>query len=95
MRLYRFKEFGHFLPLAYASEALQGAHGPWWQFREARPEFNNYRKENIHFPQWVAIDESMSAWKPWATKNGNLPNISFIARKPEPFGENPGLLLYS
>jgi hypothetical protein len=95
MKLYRFKEFRHFLPLAYASEALREANDPWWQFREAVTEFNNNRKEKIHFPQWVAIDESMSAWKPRTTKNGNLPNISFIARKPEPLGENPGLLLYS
>jgi hypothetical protein len=78
MRLYRFKEFGHFLPLAYASEALWGANGPWWQFREARPEFNNFRKENIHFPQWVAIDESMIAWKPWATKMETFPTYLLL-----------------
>jgi hypothetical protein len=84
-----------FLPLAYASEALRGTNDPWWQFREAVSEFNNNRKEKIHFPRWVAIDESMSAWKPWTTKYGNLPNISFITKKPEPLGENPGLLLYS
>jgi hypothetical protein len=83
-----------FLPLAYASEALQGTNDPWRQFREAVTEFNNNRKEKIHFLPWVAIDESMSAWKPQTTKNGNLPNISFIARKPEPLGESPGLLLY-
>ncbi len=95
MKLYRFKEFHHFLPLAYASEALRETKDPWCQFREAVAEFNNNRKEKIHFPQWVAIDEYMSAWKPRTTKNGNLPIISFIARKPEPLGENPGLLLYS
>jgi hypothetical protein len=95
-RLYRFKEFHHFLPLAYASEALpETTNNQWWQFREAVTAFNNNRKEKIHFPQWVAINESMSAWKPQTTKNGNLPNISFITRKPEPLGENPGLLLYS
>jgi hypothetical protein len=49
---------------AYASEALRETNDPWWQFREAVTEFNSNRKEKIHFPRWVAIDESMSAWKP-------------------------------
>jgi len=93
MKLYRFKEFRHFLPLAYASENLQKQDDLWWQFREGVDEFNNNRKDKMHFPQWVAIDESMSAWKPRTTKNGNLPNISFIARKPEPLGENCCLFL--
>jgi hypothetical protein len=93
VKLYRFKEFRHFLPFAYASESLQKMNDPWWQFRDAITEYKNNRKQKIHFPPWVAIDESMSAWKPQTTKNGNLPNISFIARKPEPLGENPGLLL--
>ncbi len=81
--------------LAYASEALWATNDPWWQFREAVAECNKNRKEMIHFPQWVAIDESMSSLKPQTTKNGNLPNVSFISRRPEPLGENPGLLLYS
>jgi hypothetical protein len=93
MKLCRFKEFRHFLPLAYASESVKKNNDTWWKFRDAVTEFNNNRKQKIHFPPWVAIDESMSAWKPWTTKNGNLPNISFIARKPELLGENPGLLL--
>jgi hypothetical protein len=93
MKLYHFKEFPQFLPLAYASESLQKTNDPWWQFRDAVTEFNNNRKQKNHFPPWVTIDESMSAWKPRTTKNGNLPNISFIARKSEPLGENPGLLL--
>jgi hypothetical protein len=72
------------LYLAYASESLQKTNDPWWQFRDAITEFNNNIMEKNHFPSWVTIDESMSAWKPWIGKNGNLPNISFIARKPEP-----------
>ncbi len=75
--------------------SIRETNDPWWHFREALTEFNYNRKEKIHFPQWVAIDETTSAWKPQTTKIGNLPNISFIARKPEPLGENPGLLLYS
>ena len=36
---------------------------------------------------WIKVlDESMSAFKPRTTKTGGLPNISFIARKPEPLG---------
>jgi hypothetical protein len=29
----------------------------------------------------------MSAWRPRKTALGGLPNISFIARKPEPLGK--------
>jgi len=90
---YHFKEFRHFLTLSYASESLQKTNDPWWQFRDAVTEFNDNRKQNIHFPPWVAIDEFMSAWKPWTAKNRNLPNISLIPKKPEPLFENPGLLL--
>ena len=67
MKLCRFKEFRHFLPLAYASESLQKTNDPWWQFRDAITELNNNRKQKIHFPPWVANDESMSAWTPWTT----------------------------
>ena len=36
---------------------------------------------------WIkALDESMSAWQLQMSKNGGLPNISYIARKPEPLG---------
>ncbi len=57
---YWFKEFHHVLPLAFALEALWERNDPWWQFRDAIAENNNNR-EKIHFPVWVAIDESMSA----------------------------------
>jgi len=67
MKLYCVKEFRHFLPLAYASESLQKTNDPWWQFRDAITELNNNRKQKIHFPPWVANDESMSAWTPWTT----------------------------
>ena len=32
------------------------------------------------------VDETMCAWRPRQTKLGNLPNISYIIRKPEPLG---------
>ena len=32
------------------------------------------------------LDESMSAWCSRTSKNGGLPNISYIIRKPEPLG---------
>ena len=34
----------------------------------------------------LTLDESMSAYRPQTTKTGNLPNISFILRKPENLG---------
>ena len=32
------------------------------------------------------LDESMCVWRPRQTKYGQLPNISYIIRKPEPLG---------
>jgi hypothetical protein len=64
MKLYHFQEFRHYLPLVCASETLQRTNDPWWQFREAVKKFNQNRAEKLCFPDWAAIDESTSAWKP-------------------------------
>jgi hypothetical protein len=91
MKFNCFKEFWHFLHLAVASEVLKESNDPWWQFKDVMRDFNNNKRKNkICSPSWLAIDESMSTWKPRASKNGNLPNISIIAMKPEPLGEFPG-----
>lgn len=48
--------------------------------------YNDNRKRNINSSVENVFDESMSAFKPRTTKEGGLPNISFIQRKPEPIG---------
>ena len=85
MKLYRFKEFRHFLPKIFELP-LEKDHDPWWRFASAISDFNDIRKNNI-ISSWVKVlDETMSAWRPRTSKNGGLPNISYIIRKPEPLG---------
>ena len=87
MKHYRFKDLRRFLPLAFQCEKLKEKGDPWWQFQWAVDEFNRLRADRILHSSWVAFDESMSAWRPRTTKTGDLPNISFIKRKPEPLGK--------
>jgi hypothetical protein len=92
MKLYRFKDFRHFIPFAYKSQTLKNNNDPWWEFAEAVTEFNNIRNIRLKMPCWLSIDELMSSWKPRKTATGGLPNISFIVRKPKPLGKFFGLL---
>lgn len=48
--------------------------------------FNEIQKENINSSNHICLDELMGAWQPQTTKTGNLPNITFILRKPEALG---------
>ena len=47
-------------------------------------EFINSSQGSIRMTK--TLDESMSAFRPQKTKTGNLPNISFILRKPKSLG---------
>jgi len=85
MKLYRFKEFRHYLPKVYERPAEKDS-DPWWQFSSAINEFNEIRNELITSSHVKVMDETMSPWRPRTSKNGGLPNISYIIRKPEPLG---------
>ena len=85
MKLCRFKEFRYFLPKIY-EQPLQKDTDPWHCFSSAVNEFNELRSELILSSYQKIIDESMSAWRPRTSKNGGLPNVSYIVRKPEPLG---------
>lgn len=58
----------------------------WWKFSQAIETFNHIRCQLLETSQFFVIDESMSAWRPRTTDVGGLPNISFVARKPESLG---------
>ena len=88
MKLYRWKEFRHFLPFAFQNLNLKAKDDPWWKFDGAVEAFNNNRYEKVQISLWLIIDETMSAWRPRTTPTGGLPNISFILRKPEPLGKS-------
>ena len=85
MKLYRFKEFRHFLPRIWENPGTK-EQDPWWAFSSAVKEFNDIRDEEIIDSWEKVLDETMSAWRPRTSKNGGLPNISYIIRKPEPLG---------
>ena len=48
--------------------------------------FNNNRRRTVAASRVKTLDESMSPYRPQTRKTGNLPNISYIMRKPEPLG---------
>ena len=83
--LYRFKHFRTFFPKLW-EEDQHSATDPWWKFSSAVRDFNEIRKELILPSEIIAVDESMSAFRPQTTSTGGFPNISFIARKPENLG---------
>ena len=87
MKLYRWKEFRHFLPFVYQYLNLKQKDDPWWKFDGAVEAFNNNRYDKVQISIWLCIDETMCAWRPRTSPTGGLPNISFILRKPEPLGK--------
>ena len=58
----------------------------WWKVGHLVQGFNNNRAKTVAASRVKTFDESMSPYKPQSSKTGNLPNISFILRKPEPLG---------
>jgi hypothetical protein len=86
MSFYRCKEFRPFFPAVFADETRK-ATDPWYQFSAAIDEFNEIRRAVLSGSLWILLDETMTACRPRNTTLGGLPNISFIARKPELLGK--------
>jgi hypothetical protein len=49
-------------------------------------EFKENRHRTAMSPHEKVLIQLMSAFRPQTHKNGDLPNLSFIPRKPEPLG---------
>lgn len=67
---------------------------PWMMFRPAADAFNSNRSALIKSGLTINLDESMCPHRPRFTKTGLryhgaplMPNISFVKRKPRPFGK--------
>ena len=58
----------------------------WWRMGYLINGFNDNRNKTVAASRVLTLDESMSAFRPQTSKTGNLPNISFILRKPEDLG---------
>lgn len=59
----------------------------WWRVRKYIDRFCDHVKDSMYISSLVCLDESMSALVPKTTKSGNLPNLSYVERKPEPLGK--------
>jgi Transposase IS4 len=81
----RFKQLRIYFAYLFSDEKNK-LNDPWWQIRKGINEYNNNRKKTILASATKVLDESMSAFRPQTTKNGNLPNLSHIERKPEDLG---------
>jgi len=92
MKHYRFKHFRKFIVHIWEDESGKETN-EWWRFQGAVDEFNHLRKNRLLSGFWMLIDESMSAWRPRTSPTGNLPNISFIFRKPENLGTYPAFFI--
>lgn len=62
-------------------------HNDWDEIRAAVDGFNKKRKLYVSAAAMKVLDEMMCAWRPRRDKTGGIPHLSFIARKPKPFGE--------
>ena len=58
----------------------------WYCFSSLMNEFNNIQNNLVQSSYAKVLDELMSALHPRTLKNGFLPNISYIIRKPKPLG---------
>ena len=65
---------------------LKESEGDWWPFKQRIADFNESRRELMYSSRILVFDESMSSYMPRTTKTGTLPNLSYVARKPEPLG---------
>ena len=59
---------------------------PWNPVMALLNGFNDNRSKKVAASFCKILDEKMSAFRPRTTKTGELPFLSFIMRKPTPFG---------
>jgi hypothetical protein len=82
----RFKALKSLFHLAFTDPSTVDKSDPWWEIRSLVDGFNENRKAKVAASVYKVMDESMSSFRPKTSKTGNLPNISFVKRKPKPLG---------
>ena len=83
----RFSQIRWYIPYLFTCPGAKSKGDDlWWQIRGGVNGFNSNRSETIQAAHEKVLDEFMSAYAPQTRKIGNLPHLSFIARKPEPLG---------
>ena len=81
----RFKQIKALWICQFHNEADKG-NSEWWMMGHHVNGFNDNRKKTVASSRVKVLDESMSSFRPQKSKTGNLPNISFILRKPKNLG---------
>ena len=81
----RFKEIRTHVAAVMAWPELKRDYD-WWRVGGMIRDFNNNRRQFVAAHQWKVLDELISAFQLRTRKTGNLPNISYIIRKPRPLG---------
>ena len=85
MKEWRFKQLKLLLPKTMEDETKKEVDN-WWRMRKMMDKYPETIKEAVHASCLVILDETMSLLVPRTTKAANLPNLSFVKRKPEPLG---------
>ena len=86
MMQWRFKEIKRYIFEVMQDAVLKESEDDWWPFKQRIADFNESRRELMYSSRILVFDESMSSYMPRTTKTGTLPNLSYVARKPEPLG---------
>ena len=81
----RFKQIKSLWITQFHSPA-QKVNSEWWMVSKLVNGFNENRRNKVAASRVKTLDESMSSFRPQKSKTGNLPNISFILRKPKNLG---------
>jgi hypothetical protein len=82
----RFKALKSIFHLCFTDPSTVDKSDPWWEIRAMVDALNKNRKTKVAASVYKVMDESMSSFRPKTSKTGNLPNLSFIKRKPKPLG---------
>lgn len=85
MKQWRFKQLKLLLPKTMQDDTKKETDA-WWRTRKLMENYTKNMTEIMYASSTTVLDESMSAFIPRTTKSGNLPNLSFVKRKPEPLG---------
>ena len=76
---------GLLLPKTIEDEEKK-ATNPWWLTRKLVDNYTKNKTELMYASSIAMLDESMSVFMPWRTKLGNMTNLSYLIKKPEPLG---------
>ena len=85
MKEWRFKQLKLLLPKTMEDDTKKEV-DDWWRMRKMMDKYTETTKNAVYVSSLIVLDETMSALVPRTTKTGNLPNLSFVKRKPEPLG---------